>query len=75
MVEMEWKDERVEYFDLAYGGRIYVPVFRCGLCGLPTESYVRYDEPKMPEDADRPRYCPRCGARARNWGPSKLVDV
>lgn len=42
---------------------IYEPIYRCSCCGLPTESYVRFDKPTMPEDADFPRYCPHCGAK------------
>lgn len=68
---MEWIDMPVEYYDLSFGGRIYVPNFKCGACGLTTESYVRLDEPIMPEDADRPRYCQYCGARATNPGPER----
>lgn len=66
---MTWLDEPMEYYELSYGEFIYVPVFRCGACGLITESYVRFDEPEMPEEADRYEYCPRCGAKAANPGP------
>ena len=61
----------VEYYELSYGGRIYVPNFKCGECGITMESYVRWDKPVMPDDADRPRYCPHCGAKATNYGPVK----
>lgn len=44
-------------------GKAYEPVYRCSCCNRQTESYVRLDEPKMPEDADFPEYCPHCGAR------------
>ena len=43
-------------------GKAYEPVYRCSCCNRQTESYVRLDEPKMPEDADFPEYCPHCGA-------------
>lgn len=42
---------------------IYEPIYRCSCCGKPTESYVRFEEPIMPEDADFPRFCPNCGAK------------
>lgn len=41
---------------------IYEPIYKCSCCGRTTESYVRFEEPIMPEDADFPRYCPNCGA-------------
>ena len=44
-------------------GKAYEPVYRCSRCNRQTESYVRLDEPKMPEDADFPEYCPHCGAK------------
>lgn len=44
-------------------GKAYEPVYRCSCCNRQTESYVRLDEPKMPEDADFPEYCPHCGAK------------
>ena len=43
-------------------GKAYEPVYRCSCCNRQTESYVRLDEPKMPEEADFPEYCPHCGA-------------
>lgn len=59
----KWEITEVRQYDLAYGGRIYVPEYRCSCCGHWYESYVRGDEPKMPEDADFPKYCEQCGAR------------
>ena len=44
-------------------GKAYEPVYRCSCCNRQMESYLRLDEPKMPEDADFPEYCPHCGAR------------
>lgn len=44
-------------------GKAYEPVYRCSCCNRQTESYLRLDEPKMPEDADFPEYCPHCGAK------------
>ena len=41
------------------------PVYRCSLCGRIIESYLRFDKPIMPEDADFPHYCPNCGADMR----------
>ena len=43
--------------------KAYEPVYRCSCCNRQTESYLRLDEPKMPEDADFPEYCPHCGAK------------
>ena len=42
---------------------VWAPLFKCSECGFMAESYVRFDEPVMPEDADGWRYCPYCGAR------------
>jgi len=50
-------------YDLAYGSRIYIPQAKCSCCRHIYESYVRWDEPIMPEDADFPRYCECCGAK------------
>ena len=44
-------------------GKAYEPVYRCSCCNRQMESYLRLDEPKMPEDADFPEYCPHCGAK------------
>lgn len=46
-------------------GKVYEPVYKCSCCGHVTESYVRFDKPKMPEDADFPNFCPCCGAKMR----------
>lgn len=59
----KWKIKTINTFDLAYGTTGYEPVYQCSVCGGMMESYLRLDEPIMPEDADFPRYCPRCGAR------------
>ena len=45
------------------GASIYKPIYKCSRCGMPIESYIRFDKPRMPEDADFPRYCPNCGAK------------
>ena len=58
-----WIIDRMNTYDLAYGACAYEPVYRCASCGLTTESYVRLDEPNMPEDADFPKYCPHCGIK------------
>ena len=44
-------------------GKAYEPVYRCSCCNRQMESYLRLDEPKMPEDADFPEFCPHCGAK------------
>lgn len=62
----KWKVISVANLDLAYGGRIYVPEFKCNQCGSYYESYIRWDEPIMPEDADFPKFCPNCGADMRH---------
>lgn len=59
----KWTIDRIDTYDLAYGTTGYEPVYRCSVCGLLTESYLRLDEPIMPEDADFPNYCPNCGAK------------
>lgn len=51
------------YTYATYNGTIYEPIYRCSACGMITESYVREDEPIMPEDADFPNYCSYCGAK------------
>ena len=58
-----WIIECVREYELSYGGTAYVPEYECSCCGFTTESYVRLDEPIMPEDADFPKYCPNCGAK------------
>lgn len=57
-----WKIKTINTFDLAYGSTGYEPVYECSVCGSVEESYLRLDEPIMPEDADFPNYCPNCGA-------------
>lgn len=58
-----WIIKCVREYELSYGGTAYVPEYECSCCGFITESYVRLDEPIMPEDADFPKYCEYCGAR------------
>ena len=66
----KWEVIDVANLDLAYGGRIYVPEFKCNQCGSYYESDIRWVEPIMPEDAHFPKFCPYCGAdmRGRNDG-------
>lgn len=59
----KWIIKGVNTFDMAYGSTGYEPVYECSNCGGIEESYLRFDEPMMPEDVDFPRYCPNCGAR------------
>ena len=61
----KWVVKEINTFDLVYGSTVYEPVYECSECGRVTESYLRFDEPIMPEDADFPRYCPNCGADMR----------
>lgn len=49
--------------DLSYGGRLYTPKGICSECSHIYESYRRYDEPIMPDDADFPMWCENCGAK------------
>lgn len=58
----KWKIKAINTFELSYGTTGYEPVYQCSECGGVEESYLRLDEPIMPEDADFPRYCPNCGA-------------
>ena len=58
-----WIIECVRKYELSDGGTAYVPEYKCSWCGFTTESYVRLDEPIMPEDADFPNYCEYCGAK------------
>lgn len=60
-----WIIGDVEEYDLSYGDRIYVPNYKCSCCMRTIESYVRWDEPSMPDDADFPEFCPHCGADMR----------
>ena len=59
----EWIIDGAFTYNLENDGKAYEPVYRCSCCHRQTESYVRLDEPKMPEDADFPEFCPHCGAR------------
>ena len=59
----KWKIKAINTFELSYGTTGYEPVYQCSECGGVEESYLRLDEPIMPEDADFPRYCPHCGAK------------
>lgn len=61
----KWIIEEMNTYELSYGTTAYEPVYRCSVCGCLTESYLRLDEPIMPEDADFPRFCPWCGADMR----------
>ena len=58
-----WIIKCVREYELSYGETAYVPEYECSCCGFTTESYVRLDEPIMPEDADFPKYCEYCGAK------------
>lgn len=58
-----WTIEDIITYERSYGGILYEPVYKCSCCGRVTESYVRGDEPIMPEDADFPEFCGNCGAK------------
>ena len=58
-----WTIEDIITYERSYGGTLYEPVYKCSCCGRVTESYVRGDEPIMPEDADFPKFCGNCGAK------------
>ena len=58
-----WTIEAVHQYELAYGATAYEPVYKCSCCGCLTESYLRLDEPIMPDDADFPKWCGNCGAK------------
>lgn len=58
-----WTIEDIVTYERSYGGTLYEPVYKCSCCGRVTESYVRGDEPIMPEDADFPEFCGNCGAK------------
>lgn len=60
-----WIVKTVNTFEMAYGSTGYEPVYECSLCGGVEESYLRFDEPIMPEDANFPNYCPHCGAKMK----------
>ena len=60
----EWIVDGMYTYNLReLNGKAYEPVYRCSCCNRQMESYLRLDEPKMPEDADFPEYCPHCGAK------------
>lgn len=59
----KWIIEEINKYELSYGTIAYEPVYRCAVCDRLTESYLRLDEPIMPEEADFPRFCPWCGAK------------
>ena len=65
VVRGKWSVHEIYKHELSYGATAYEPVYECSACGGWMESYLRYDEPIMPEDADFPRYCPNCGADMR----------
>ena len=58
----KWSIESIHTYELSYGATAYEPVYKCSACGRSAESYLRLDEPIMPEDADFPDFCPKCGA-------------
>ena len=60
-----WIIKGINTFEMAYGSTGYEPVYECSNCGGIEESYLRFDEPIMPEDADFPNYCPNCGCRMK----------
>lgn len=62
----KWQNAGMNTYELSYGTTAYEPVYRCSVCRSVTESYLRLDEPIMPEDADFPDFCPNCGADMRN---------
>lgn len=62
----EWQIEEMNTYDLAYGCTGYEPRYRCSCCDMITESYLRTEEPIMPEDASFPDFCPNCGAKMSN---------
>lgn len=65
VVRGKWSVQEIYKHEMSYGTTAYEPVYKCSACGNLMESYLRYDEPIMPEDADFPRYCPNCGADMR----------
>ena len=65
VVRGKWSVHEIYKHELSYGATAYEPVYECSACGGWMESYLRYDEPIMPEDADFPRFCPNCGADMR----------
>jgi hypothetical protein len=61
----KWKILKIWEYELANGGKMYVPEYQCECCLHCYESYVRGDKPIMPEDADFPNFCENCGADMR----------
>lgn len=70
-----WTIEAVNTFELANGATAYEPVYKCSACEMTTESYLRFDKPVMPEDADFPLYCPNCGTKMMEYGVCTEDDV
>ena len=72
-----WIIEDIITYERSYGGTLYEPVYKCSCCGRVTESYVRGDEPIMPEDADFPEFCGNCGAKMDEMkvNNSKGIDL
>lgn len=68
-----WIINGVRKYRLSDGETAYVPEYECSWCGFTTESYVRLDEPIMPEDADFPKYCEYCGAKM-DGGDTDEID-
>lgn len=58
----KWTIETIGEIPRYRDSPIYEPIYRCSCCGMTTESYVRFEKPIMPEDADFPKYCSYCGA-------------
>jgi len=58
----KWSIHEIYKHEMSYGVTGYEPVYKCSVCGRLMESYLRFDEPIMPEDASFPRFCPNCGA-------------
>ena len=58
----KWTIETIGEIPRYRDSSIYEPIYRCSCCGLTSESYIRFEEPYMPEDADFPNFCPNCGA-------------
>lgn len=61
----KWSVQEIYKHEMSYGTTAYEPVYKCSACGNLMESYLRYDAPIMPEDADFPHFCPNCGADMR----------
>lgn len=59
----EWVIDGTFTYNIENGCKAYEPVYRCSCCNRQMESYLRLDEPNMPEDADFPEFCPHCGAK------------